>query len=289
MRALAPLCYFFVCFFFLSLKLLSLWFRAILYHSVCLFIELVQWLHFFNLMKFSTFIQYVQFFFFALLCSLYYIKICPKASYKDLWGNIMLARDFVARSLLRLFFDALHFFRLFLVFSLFSFLLLNCRVMYILYRFCLITGKIRMSCRYLSCLTYIGCHYPKWKIKNMHCTQWKKCILIIYHLWTFYNAPFSANALWNAKNNAHFHCFSAHWWGFDWTIMHCRLPNASFSRSLRLSALLFRLFFSFQLLFQMPIDRWSSIVSHVMYIKNVNKCVNLWNRTTTKWWHRPKW
>lgn len=39
--ARSPLCYL-LCVFFLSLKLLSLWFRAILYRSVCLFIELVQ-------------------------------------------------------------------------------------------------------------------------------------------------------------------------------------------------------------------------------------------------------
>lgn len=51
----------------------------------------------------------------------------------------------------------------------------------------------------------------------------EKCVLIIYHLWTFYNAPFRANRYECAlKINVAFSVYSVAKWGFDWTIICAR-------------------------------------------------------------------
>lgn len=51
----------------------------------------------------------------------------------------------------------------------------------------------------------------------------EKCVLIIYHLWTFYNVPFRANRYECAlKINVAFSVYFVAKWGFDWTIICAR-------------------------------------------------------------------
>lgn len=215
-------------------------------------------------MKFSTLIQY----FFAS------IKICPKVKNEA----ILLARLLCGTFSNRFVSDFSLYFVCYCAF--FS----RHLTMYILYRFCLITGTkyVCLVDVWVVSLTLHAISRNGISRELKICMQLWKNVLIIYHLWTFYKHH-SKQIDMNAKNKSHF--LSICFWLNNYAVFSCFMLLVDQGHTDCLPFLLFSALTAW--LTREHINRSTSVVVNIISIHREKNCKKMKETVTLAkgiWW-----